>query len=82
MYAPSQVALAAIIHATSKQGHNLDAYVTKVLLGHEEGQENLTNLIEAVRSKNSSKVGAQCLFEKLSRGLKVCSKKLQKLSVD
>ncbi len=43
---------AAVIHATSKQGHNLDSYVTKVLFGHEEGQENLSNIIEAVRSKS------------------------------
>lgn len=51
IYAPSQIALAAIIHAASKQGHNLDAYVTKVLFGNEEGQENLVNIIETVRSK-------------------------------
>ena len=51
IYAPSQIGLAAIIHAASKQGHNLDAYVTKVLFGNEEGQENLANIIETVRSK-------------------------------
>lgn len=45
------MALAAIIHATSKQGQNLDAYVTKVLFGGEVGQEKLASIIEAVRSK-------------------------------
>ena len=51
IYAPSQIALAALIHAASRQGLSLDTYVTNVLFADEEGQKNLTNIIEAVRSK-------------------------------
>jgi len=45
------MALAAVIHATSKQGQNLDSYVTKVLFGGDVGQDKLASIIEVVRSK-------------------------------
>ncbi len=61
IYAPSQIALAAIIHGASRNGHNLDTYVTQVLFDKPNGDEDeakvakrkdkLTNIIEAVRSK-------------------------------
>lgn len=50
MYAPSQIALAAILHAASKIQENLDSYVTETLFGA-DGQNRLADLIEAVRSK-------------------------------
>ena len=49
-----QIALAAVIHGASKNGHNMDSYVTEVLFGQEldEAKRNshLSNIIEAVRS--------------------------------
>lgn len=50
LYAPSQIALAAILHSASKLHENLDSYVTDTLLG-EEGASRLHDLIEAVRSE-------------------------------
>ena len=38
IYAPSQIALAAVIHAASRQKQNLDSYVTKILFS-EQGEE-------------------------------------------
>ncbi|KRT83978.1 hypothetical protein AMK59_2428, partial [Oryctes borbonicus] len=52
IYAPSQVALAAILHAASKLQENLDSYVTDTLFGV-EGRGKLDELIEAVRSIRS-----------------------------
>lgn len=49
LYAPSQIALAAILHAASKVQENLDSYVTETLFGV-DGQNRLADLIEAVRS--------------------------------
>lgn len=51
LYAPSQVALAAIIHSASKLQENVDSYVTDTLLGS-ANQERLPEVIEAVRSKD------------------------------
>lgn len=48
LYAPSQVALAAVLHAASKLQENLDKYVTDTLFGV-DGQGKLEELIEAVR---------------------------------
>lgn len=48
LYSPSQIALAAILHAASKITENLDSYVTEFLIGS-SGREHLTGLIEAVR---------------------------------
>ncbi|XP_044739090.1 cyclin-H [Chrysoperla carnea] len=52
IYAPSQIALAAILHAASKVQENLDSYVTETLFG-EDGQKRLADLIEAVRKIRS-----------------------------
>jgi cyclin H len=50
LYAPSQIALAAILHAASKIQENLDSYVTETLFGR-PSSDILPNLIEAVRSE-------------------------------
>lgn len=47
LYAPSQVALAATLHAASRASANLDNYVTDTLFSREQ----LGGIIEAVRSK-------------------------------
>ncbi|XP_059485232.1 cyclin-H [Neocloeon triangulifer] len=52
LVAPSQLALAAILHSASKIGENLDNYVTQTLLGS-SGTERLTSLVEAVRKVRS-----------------------------
>lgn len=48
-YAPSQIALAAVLHAASKEQENLDNYVTESLF--HSARDKLPVLIEAVRSK-------------------------------
>lgn len=50
LYSPSQIALAAVLHAASKLQENLDSYVTDTLFGV-DGQAKLDELIEAVRSR-------------------------------
>lgn len=52
LYAPSQIALAAILHSASKIQENLDCYVTETLIGR-SAKEKLPNLIEAVRKIRS-----------------------------
>ncbi|CAG9130901.1 hypothetical protein JYU34_005422 [Plutella xylostella] len=52
LYAPSQIALAAVLHAASKEQENLDRYVTDMLF-HEAGPDKLAVLIEAVRKIRS-----------------------------
>lgn len=47
LYAPSQIALAAVLHAASKLEANLDSYVTEILFS----RDHLAGIIEAVRSK-------------------------------
>lgn len=49
LYAPSQLALAAVLHAASKEQENLDSYVTECLF--HEATDKLPILIEAVRSQ-------------------------------
>eukprot|EP00092_Neocalanus_flemingeri_P033934 GFUD01036900.1.p1 GENE.GFUD01036900.1~~GFUD01036900.1.p1 ORF type:complete len:278 (-),score=71.52 GFUD01036900.1:79-912(-) len=49
IYAPSQIALAAIIHAASRQKQNLDSYVTESLFG-EQGEEAILHIITCVRN--------------------------------
>ena len=49
IYAPSQIALASVLHAASKEQENLDAYVTESLFVNAEHM--LKPLIEAVRSE-------------------------------
>lgn len=48
MYAPSQIALASIIHAASKNGQSMDSYVMHTLFG--ENDEKLHTLVEAIRN--------------------------------
>lgn len=52
LYAPSQIALAAVLHAASKEQENLDSYVTDMLF-RESGPDKLAILIEAVRKIRS-----------------------------
>ncbi|KAJ8955874.1 hypothetical protein NQ318_005422 [Aromia moschata] len=52
LYSPSQVALAAVLHAASKLQENLDSYVTDTLFG-EDGRGKLEDLIDAVRGIRS-----------------------------
>lgn len=47
LFAPSQIALAAVLHAASKEQENLDNYVTESLFYN--SKDKLTVLIEAVR---------------------------------
>lgn len=49
LYAPSQIALAAVLHAASKEQENLDHYVTESLFF--SAKDKLSVLIEAVRSE-------------------------------
>ena len=49
IYSPSQIALAAVLHAASKAQENLDTYVTDSLFSN--STQMLKPLIEAVRSK-------------------------------
>ena len=49
IYAPSQIALAAVIHAASKNKINLDSYVTQQLFDS-QGQEAITNIVTIVRN--------------------------------
>lgn len=49
MHTPSQIGLAAVLHAASKEQENLDSYVTDLLFV--SAPEKLRGLIEAVRSK-------------------------------
>lgn len=50
LYSPSQLALAAVLHAASKEQENLDSYVTDALFN--SAKDKLMVLIEAVRSEN------------------------------
>ncbi|CAH0552118.1 unnamed protein product [Brassicogethes aeneus] len=52
LYSPSQLALAAVLHAASKIHENLDSYVTDTLFG-EEGRAKLMELISAVKAIRS-----------------------------
>lgn len=49
LYAPSQIALAAVLHAASREQENLDSYVTDSLFA--ESEPLLKPLIDSVRSK-------------------------------
>lgn len=51
LFAPSQLALAAVLHAASKEQENLDSYVTESLFYH--SKDKLPVLIEAVRSAHN-----------------------------
>jgi len=49
IYAPSQIALAAIIHSASRQKQNLDSYVTERLFG-DQGEDAIVHIINCVRN--------------------------------
>ena len=49
LYSPSQIALAAILHAASNVQENLDLYVTETLFGSDK--QHLARIIEVVRSE-------------------------------
>jgi len=48
IYSPSQIALAAIIHAASRQKQNLDSYVTELLFGG-QGTDAIRTIVTCVR---------------------------------
>lgn len=75
LYSPSQIALAAVLHAASKLQENLDSYVTDTLFG-EEGQDNLMTLIEAVKGIRSMVKVTDVLPDK--NQLKLLDKKLER----
>lgn len=49
LHTPSQIGLAAVLHAASKEQENLDSYVTDLLFV--SAREKLPGLIDAVRSE-------------------------------
>lgn len=49
IFAPSQIALAAVLHAASKEQENLDSYVTESLF--DSAKDKLPILIDSVRSE-------------------------------
>ena len=75
LYAPSQIALAAVLHAASKLQENLDSYVTDTLFGA-RGQGCLEALIEAVRTIRSMVKSADAPLDK--NQLKLLDKKLDR----
>ncbi|XP_066249135.1 cyclin-H [Euwallacea similis] len=75
LYSPSQVALAAILHAASKLQENLDSYVTEVLFGN-GGRDKLEVLIDAVRAIRSMEKTADSAPDKSY--IKILDKKLDK----
>ena len=59
IYSPSQIALAAIIHAASKQQANVDSYVTeKLFLG--QSDEAVRHIINCVRSDHNHHISVLC----------------------
>lgn len=52
IFSPSQLALAAVLHAASKEQENLDNYVTQSLFHN--FQDKLPILIESVRSNSAA----------------------------
>ncbi|XP_058126575.1 cyclin-H [Anopheles coustani] len=74
MYAPAQIALAAVLHAASKEQENLDSYVTESLFG--SAKDKLPVLIEAVRRVrslvNNTKLPTKELFRFLDKKLEKC----------
>ncbi|XP_008202058.1 cyclin-H isoform X1 [Nasonia vitripennis] len=71
LYAPSQIALAAMLHAASSTNVNLDSYVTDVLFSG----EHLVAIIEAVRKIRSI---AKCVELPPRDLVKTLEKKLDK----
>ncbi|XP_050316250.1 cyclin-H [Anthonomus grandis grandis] len=75
LYSPSQVALAAILHAASKLQENLDSYVTEILFA-KGGTDKLHILIDAVRAIRSMEKTAGTMPDK--NVIKMLDKKLDK----
>lgn len=75
LYSPSQVALAAILHAASKLQENLDSYVTDTLFGV-DGRGKLDELIDAVRGIRSMVKMVDAAVDKNQQ--KLLEKKLEK----
>ncbi|XP_072387025.1 cyclin-H [Diabrotica undecimpunctata] len=75
LYSPSQVALAAVLHAASKLQENLDSYVTDTLFGV-DGRDKLSELIEAVRAIRSMVKMTDSVPDKNQQ--KILDKKLEK----
>lgn len=74
LFAPSQIALAAVLHAASKEQENLDSYVTESLFYN--NKEKLLILIEAVRKirfmvKNLA-IPEKDEFKRIERKLEKC----------
>lgn len=74
LFAPSQIALAAVLHAASKEQENLDSYVTESLFS--KSKEKLPILIEAVRKirlmvKNFA-IPEKEEFKRIERKLEKC----------
>lgn len=74
LYSPSQIALAAILHAASKINENLDSYVMEILIGP-SGREHLSGLIEAVRCIRSL---IKCIELPPKDQMRLLDKKLEK----
>ncbi|CAO1375596.1 unnamed protein product [Diamesa hyperborea] len=75
IYAPSQIALAAVLHAASKEQENLDSYVTKSLF--EDAENKLIPLIDAVRKirsmvKNKGDIPDKSAIDVIERKIKLC----------
>ncbi|XP_034941959.1 cyclin-H [Chelonus insularis] len=71
LYAPSQIALAAVLHAASKISANLDNYVTDILFAG----TNLVGIVEAIRKIRSMAKNIDVPNKEL---LKVIDRKLDK----
>ena len=63
IYAPSQVALAAIIHGAGCNNENVDSYVTDTLFNGNINDEKLKNIIDTVRSKRTK--NTRCIYIRL-----------------
>ncbi|XP_042230157.1 cyclin-H-like [Homarus americanus] len=76
LYAPGQIALAAVTNAVSRLGENLDHYVTDILFPDEQKQ-HLSVLIEAVRKikkmvKNAEPPLADAVRREIEAKLEKC----------
>ncbi|KAF7993404.1 hypothetical protein HCN44_007907 [Aphidius gifuensis] len=71
LYAPSQIALAAVLHAASKLEANLDSYVTEILFSRDQ----LAGIIEAVRKIRTMAKGSDIPSKEIVKALE---KKLDK----
>lgn len=75
LYSPSQVALAAVLHAASKLQENLDSYVTETLFDT-AGRGKLEELIGAVKGIRSMVKMADSVTDRNQQ--KILDKKLEK----